>query len=50
MSLRDLFKVRKPGHGEQFEKRVKNASASRKAEKFPSHDNSFNSKKIGGVK
>jgi hypothetical protein len=47
MGFKSLFKVRKPGHGEQFEKRVKSASLRAKAVKFPGKDNSANS---GGKK
>lgn len=38
--FRSLFKVRQPGHGEKFEKRVKRAIASAKRKKFPSYDKS----------
>lgn len=43
MGFRDLFKVRQPGHGEAFEKRVKGAIASSKSRSFPKKDNSQNS-------
>lgn len=47
MGFKNLFKVRKPGNGSSFEKRVLSAIASAKAKKFPSKDNSQNS---GGKK
>jgi len=42
--FKSLFKIRKPGNGSVFEARVKAASKSSVAKKFPSKDNSFNSK------
>jgi hypothetical protein len=50
MGFKSLFKVRKPGNGGAFEKKVKSAIASAKAKVFPSHDNSQNSSGKGGVK
>ncbi len=47
MGFRDLFKVRQPGYGEKFEKRVSNVIAQSKKRSFPSEDNSQNS---GGKK
>lgn len=41
MGFRDLFKVRRPGNGEVFEKRVANARKTSMA--VPSKDNSQNS-------
>lgn len=43
MGFKELFKVRQPGHGETFEKRVKSAIASARAKTFPKKDNSQNS-------
>ena len=43
MGFRDLFKIRQPGNGEKFEKRVESATSSARRKKFPSHDNSQNS-------
>jgi len=48
--FRSLFKVRRPGHGSQFEKRVASAIATAKAKRFPSEDNSQNSGGKKGVK
>lgn len=47
MGFRSLFKVRQPGNGEKFEKRVKGAISRARSLKFPSNDNSQNS---GGKK
>lgn len=50
--FKSLFKVRRPGNGEAFEKKVASATASARAEKFPSKDSSANSggKKAVGAK
>lgn len=37
------MKVRKPGHGESFEKHVKSMAAKARAMGCPMHDNSMNS-------
>ena len=39
-----FFKPRKPGHGGAFEKKVVAAQKATNSKKFPSKDNSFNSK------
>ena len=49
MGFKSLFKVRKPGNGGAFEKRVKSAIASAKAKVFPSSDNTANSYGKKGV-
>jgi hypothetical protein len=43
MGFKSLFKVRKPGNGSAFEKRVKSAISSMRAKTFPSSDKSANS-------
>lgn len=43
MGFRSLFKVRQPGNGEKFEKRVADAIKKARGIKFPSHDRSQNS-------
>lgn len=43
MGFKSLFKVRRPGNGEEFENRVKAAIKASQARKFPSEDNSQNS-------
>lgn len=48
MGLRNLFKVRRPGNGGAFEKRV--ASAGKKSISVPSKDNSQNSSGKKSVK
>ena len=43
MKFRSMFKVRKPGNGGAFEKRVKSAVSTARAKVFPSKDNTQNS-------
>lgn len=43
MGFKDLFKVRKPGHGDRVQKAFEAASKRSKGVKFPSKDNSQNS-------
>lgn len=50
MGFRDLFKVRKPGHGDKVQKQFEAASTRSKGVKFPSKDNSQNSGGKKGVK
>ncbi len=47
MGFKELFKVRKPGHGDSVQKGFEGASKRSKGRSFPSKDNSQNS---GGKK
>lgn len=40
MGFKELFKVRRPGHGGKVQKKFEAASKASKARKFPSKDNS----------
>lgn len=43
MGFRDLFKVRRPGHGDKVQKEFEAASKKSKKRSFPAYDNSRNS-------